>query len=111
MWVLSGAALVVARSLAAPHAVAIYAAAAPIAAATVAAVYYGAFNRTTPLATAGVVVAVVMLFDLVVALVWERSLAMFDSVLGTWLPFALVFAQTLVSGLVARRTGVPGSAP
>ena len=35
----------------------------------------------------------------VVALVINRSLEVFASVLGTWLPFALIFTSTYLTGL------------
>ncbi len=34
-----------------------------------------------------------------VALLIYRSLAMFTSLLGTWLPFALIFAATYLTGV------------
>ncbi len=57
------------------------------------------------LAMLGIVVG---LDALLVAPFLERSYAMFRSVLGTWLPFALIFASTYV---VARRTGRGDSLP
>jgi hypothetical protein len=38
-----------------------------------------------------------------VAPVFEKSFAMFESVLGTWMPFALIFIATLVTGLLTGR--------
>jgi hypothetical protein len=39
----------------------------------------------------------------VVALMIQRSLDMFASILGTWLPFALIFLSTLLTGLYETR--------
>ncbi len=40
----------------------------------------------------------------VVALLINKSLAMFASPLGTWIPFALIFTSTLVTGtLLSQR--------
>ncbi len=41
---------------------------------------------------------VVILDALVVATVFERSYAMFRSVIGTWLPFAAIFAASFAAG-------------
>ena len=38
-----------------------------------------------------------------VALVIIQSLAMFASVLGTWIPFALIFASTYLTGWYLQR--------
>ncbi len=73
-------------------------------------VYFQRFHFTTPLHTALVFVGVVMAVDFfVVALVILRSLDMFASVLGTWIPFALIFASTWLTGtyvLRGRQQGV-----
>jgi len=62
-------------------------------------VYFSRFNYTRPLTTALVFVGFVMIVDfLVVALLINRSLAMFGSLLGTWIPFALIFVSSLVTG-------------
>lgn len=45
-------------------------------------------------------VGLVMAIDFFgVALLIYRSLAMFTSLLGTWLPFALIFAATYLTGV------------
>jgi hypothetical protein len=53
---------------------------------------------TRAAAMTGVIVA---LDALVVAPVFERSYAMFRSALGTWFPFAAIFAASWAAGLVA----------
>lgn len=73
--------------------------AAPIVFAAVAWVYFRYFGYTTPLQTAGFFLAVVVVMDvLVVALLVEQSFAMFTSFVETWLPLALIFAATYLTG-------------
>jgi hypothetical protein len=48
--------------------------------------------------------AVVVLADFfLVALVINRSMDMFRSVIGTWLPFLLIFVATYIAGVLAGR--------
>jgi hypothetical protein len=57
------------------------------------------YGRRPPVLVALVFTAVVMLLDaVIVAGVVQRSFAMFASVVGTWLPFALIFASTYATG-------------
>jgi hypothetical protein len=86
------------------NALLIHAVAAPIFFMGVSLVYYRKFNYTSPLQTALVFTGFVMLVDfLVVALLINHSLAMFSSLLGTWIPFILIFTSTWLTGLVAIR--------
>jgi hypothetical protein len=63
--------------------------------------YFRARGARDPLPTALAWTALVMLLDLaVVAGIIERSLAMFGSVLGTWLPFLLIFVASWTTGTV-----------
>ena len=79
----------------------IHAIGAPIYFTVVSSFYFGRFHFTSPLLTAAIFVAFVMIVDFcVVALLIIRSLAMFESVLGTWIPFALIFASTLLTGVL-----------
>jgi hypothetical protein len=69
-----------------------HAIAAPIIAAGVSLVYFRKFNFTKPLQTAAIFTAFVIAMDLfVVALLINHSFEMFTSLLGTWIPFALIF--------------------
>jgi hypothetical protein len=43
---------------------------------------------------------VVMLDAVVVAPLFERSYAMFRSLMGTWLPFAAIFFASVAAGLL-----------
>lgn len=86
------------------NALIIHAVAAPIIAAVVSSVYFKKFNYTTPLQTAMVFISVVILMDFfVVALLINKSLEMFASPIGTWIPFALIFISTYLTGSYARK--------
>jgi hypothetical protein len=62
--------------------------------------YFDKFGYTNPLQTALIFVGFVMVVDFfLVALVINRSLAMFVSLLGTWIPFALIFTATYLTGV------------
>jgi len=67
-------------------------------------VYFGRFNYTAPWQTAAIFIAFVIFMDFfLVAMVINRSFEMFTSLLGTWIPFALIFISTLATGVYARR--------
>ena len=90
----------------------IHAVAAPIFFAGVSLVYFTRFNYTRPLATALIFVGFVMAVDfLVVALLINKSLEMFTSLLGTWIPFGLIFISTYVTGLAVTRYLPAGASP
>jgi hypothetical protein len=75
---------------------------APIYFIVVSLIYFKKFNYTTPLTTAAIFVAFVAVVDFfLVALVINKSLDMFRSFLGTWLPFILIFSATWTTGSVA----------
>ena len=81
----------------------IHAMGAPIFFAGVSLVYFRKFNFTSPLQTAAIFIAFVIAMDFfIVAMLVNRSLEMFTSLLGTWIPFALIFASTYLTGLVAE---------
>ena len=89
----------------------VHAIGAPIFFTVISLVYFNKFNYTTPLQTALIFVAFVIVVDFfVVALMINRSLDMFASLLGTWIPFALIFTSTYVTGLLmVRRSKQPSS--
>jgi hypothetical protein len=61
--------------------------------------YHKRFGYTTPLLTAvGFTVFVILVDFFLVALTIEKSLDMFRSPLGTWIPFALILIVTYVMG-------------
>ena len=79
----------------------VHAVAAPLIFGVLAAVYFRAFPDASVVGTAGAWLGIVMLLDLiVVAGLLLRSLAMFQSALGTWIPFALIFLSVLAVGEV-----------
>jgi hypothetical protein len=64
--------------------------------------YYKKFSYTTPLQTAVIFTTFVILVDFtLVAMVINRSFEMFSSLLGTWIPFALIFLSTWLTGKYA----------
>ena len=78
---------------------------APIFFAIVSLVYFRKFNYTTPMQTATIFIAFVIAMDFfVVAMLINRSFEMFTSLLGTWIPFALIFTSTYLTGLFASRS-------
>lgn len=83
----------------------VHAIGAPVGFALISRFYFRRFAFTTPLQTAITFLSLVAALDLfLVASVFEKSYVMFNSVLGTWLPFALIFAATYVTGLLT----IPG---
>lgn len=86
------------------NALIIHAIGAPVFFAVVSAVYFTKFGYTTPLQTALAFVGFVVAIDFfLVALLINRSTAMFASVLGTWIPFALIFISTYLTGAYMTR--------
>ena len=86
------------------NALIIHATLAPIFFAIVSYIYFTRFNYTSPIATAAIFIAFVISMDFfVVALVINRSLDMFTSLIGTWIPFLLIFFSTFITGLFVQR--------
>jgi hypothetical protein len=82
----------------------VHAIGAPIFFAIVSLVYFSKFNYTAPLQTALIFVGFVITVDFfVVALLINKSLEMFASLLGTWIPFALIFTSTYLTGLFTTK--------
>ena len=78
--------------------------AAPIITVGVSLVYFRKFNYTSPLKTAAIFIAFVIAMDFfVVAILINRSFEMFTSLLGTWIPFALIFLSTYLTGLLVGK--------
>ncbi len=78
---------------------------APIFFTIVSMVYFQKFSYTTPLQTAIIFVGFVIAIDFfVVALLVNRNLDMFASLLGTWIPFVLIFISTYSTGQYFVRT-------
>jgi hypothetical protein len=76
----------------------IHAIGAPIVFGTIASIYFRMFNCTTPIKTAIAFVSVVIFMDVfVVALLIEKSFEMFASLIGTWIPWVLIFVSTYLT--------------
>jgi hypothetical protein len=85
----------------------IHVVAAPIYFAILSWLYFRNFHYTTPLQTAITFISYVMVMDFfLVALVINQSLEMFTSLIGTWIPFALIFTSTYLTGLLVRRSAM-----
>jgi len=71
-------------------------------------IYFTWFHYTSPLQTALIFLGFAILMDGgIIAPFSEKSFAMFSSILGTWIPFALIFASTyLVGWTVTQRKNV-----
>ena len=66
--------------------------------------YFRKFNYTTPLQTAIVFLSFAVFMDaFVVALLILRNTEMLRSLLGLWIPLALNFAATYITGLLTKR--------
>ena len=105
-WALCGSIVFIGREVVAIEtALVVHAIGAPIIFGVLSWLYFGRFNYTTPLATATIFTGIVIGMDVVgVAVLIERSFEMFESVLGTWLPWALIFASTWLVGRAVRGT-------
>jgi hypothetical protein len=76
-----------------------HAVAAPIIFGVIAYLYFGRWGHVGPVQTAATFVGIVIFLDVfVVALLVERSFEMFGSLLGTWIPWVLIFAATWLVG-------------
>jgi hypothetical protein len=103
-WALCGAIMFVGMAVTSLQTTLItHAAGAPVIFATISWIYFTKFGYTRPLTTAFAFVAIVIFMDVfLVALVINRSLEMFESVLGTWFPWVLIFFSTYLTGLVVE---------
>lgn len=62
--------------------------------------YFQRFAYTNPLQTAVIFTLFIMAMDyFLVAVVILKSLAMFRSLIGTWIPFGLIFLSTYLTGM------------
>ena len=87
------------------HALIIHDIAAPVIFAVLSFVYFRRNGAYSPLRTATTFLAIVIAMDFfLVALLIERSFAMFESFIGTWFPFALIFLSAWLTGIALRGT-------
>ena len=109
-WALCGAIMFIGMSITSVETtLIIHAVGAPVIFAIISWFTFTRLKYTSPIQTAAVFLAVVVFMDFfLVALVINRSLEMFNSLIGTWIPFALIFLSTYLTGLLmAKRTGEP----
>ena len=65
--------------------------------------YFKKLRYTSPFQTSVSFLLIVIIMDFfLVALIINRSLEMFQSLLGTWIPFGLIFLSTYLTGLVVE---------
>jgi hypothetical protein len=95
------------------NALVIHAVAAPIILFVVSWVYFTRTGSQRVLFTACFFTVSAMAIDFfLVALLFMRSLEMFTSLIGTWIPFGLIFASTYLTGrLVSARRRSPRAQP
>lgn len=103
-WALCAAVMGVGMATLPPQtALLVHAVAAPIIFVALSWVYFTRIAYTTPVQTALVFLAIVVFMDtFLVALVVLKSFDMFRSFIGTWLPFALIFVATWLTGSALR---------
>lgn len=108
-WVLCGATMGIGMAVTSEQtAMIIHAIGAPLFFAGVSISYFKKYNYTSPLRTALIFVGFVIFVDFfLVAMLILRSYDMFSSLLGTWIPFALIFASTYVTGKIVTDNGAP----
>jgi hypothetical protein len=99
-WAYCGALIGVGRQFLSIHStLVLHAIGAPFGFALVSIFYQRRYAFTSPMQTAAAFLGVVVALDLfLVAPVFEKSYAMFSSLLGTWIPFALIFTATYFAG-------------
>ena len=102
-WGICGAIIGIGRSLTSmENTLIIHALAVPLVFGVLAWLYFHFFGYTSALQTALLFTGLAILLDAtVISLLVEKSYAMFGSILGTWIPFGLIF---LATWLVGRNT-------
>jgi hypothetical protein len=105
-WALCGATVAIGSAVTSmDNTMIIHALAVPFIFTAISLVYFKKFNFTTPLQTAMIFIGFAILMDiLVVSLLIQRNFDMFKSILGTWIPFVLMFASTYLTGRQVNRS-------
>jgi hypothetical protein len=105
-WALCGASIAIGKAITSmDNTLIIHAIAVPFIFTAISQVYFRKFNFTAPLQTAMIFIGFVILMDLlVVSLLIQRNFDMFKSILGTWIPFVLMFASTYLTGRCVKMT-------
>ncbi len=104
-WGICGAIINIGRKLVGtPTTLIIHAIAVPIVFGILSFLYHRYFHYTRPLQTGLIFTGMAILLDAgIIAPLAERSYAMFASLLGTWIPFGLIFLATIAAGSIAHR--------
>ena len=69
--------------------------------------YFKRFHYTSPIQTTALFSLIVILMDFfLVALIINKSFEMFQDPLGTWIPFALIFLTTYLTGRLTMKKNV-----
>ena len=99
-WALCGAVMGVGlKTMSQRAALIVHGVAAPAIFVVVSAVYFSRFAYTGAFATAAAFVAVIIFLDVVVVcMMIRKTFDMFRSIPGTWLPLALIFLATWLTG-------------
>jgi hypothetical protein len=100
-WALCAATIGIGFQLTSPlNTLIIHAVGAPIFFVLVTRNYVKRFGYTSPIQTASAFLGIVIFMDFfIAALLIQGNLSMFASLLGTWIPFALIFLSTLLTSL------------
>ena len=100
-WALCGAIMFIGMSvMSIETTLIVHAIGAPVIFALISFFYFRKYRFTSPLLTAVLFLLIVILMDFfLVALVINKSMEMFQSLLGTWIPFGLIFLSTYLTGL------------
>ena len=100
-WALCGSIVFIGRGfMAMDTTLIVHALGAPVIFTVISWIYFTRFAYTKPLTTAAVFVGIVIFMDVfLVALIIERSMEMFGSLIGTWIPWVLIFLSTYLTGL------------
>jgi hypothetical protein len=105
-WALCTATMVISMATTSiENALILHAAGAPIIFTAVSLSYFRKYNYTSPIKTGLIFVGFVIFMDFfVVSMLVLKNFEMFASLLGTWIPFALIFTSTFVTGLLINRS-------
>jgi len=70
-------------------------------------IYFKKFGFTNPLITGIIFVFFIILMDFfVIALLIKKNFGMFKCLLGTWVPFVLIFLSTYFTGFIVNKRNV-----
>jgi len=103
-WALCGAIMFIGMSIMSIETTLIvHAIGAPVIFSLISLFYFKKFRFTSPLQTAVLFLLIVILLDFfLVALVINKSMEMFQSLIGTWIPFVLIFLSTYITGMIVE---------